>query len=1040
MKIILNLSRKSTIVLLLTVYFFSSAQPSKVKFEHISIEQGLSQSSVFSVFQDSKGFLWFGTLDGLNKYDGYTFTVYKSDPRDPYTLSNNTIVKIFEDRKGFLWIATLGGGLNKFDERTERFTRYRHDPKDNTSLSNDNVRSIFQDTHGQLWVGTNNGLNKFDPQLNAFERFISDPKSKNTLSNNFIWSIFESPNEPGILWIGTYNGLNEFNVENRVFSSYKNIPSNKNTISNNYIWSIIDDDSDHLWIGTNNGLNLFNKRTHTSIRFLHDPKKTLSISGNNVWTLYKDRTGIVYAGTLDGGLNKIIQTHSGSTISFINYIHDPADGNSLSHNFVWSIVEDRTGIIWLGTDVGINKLNANAPKFVHYKSEPFNPNSLTNNEITAIYRDKQGILWIGTRDGLNKFDNKNNRFIHFKNDPLDLYSISSNYIRSIYEDSHGTLWIGTNGGGLNRYVRSKNIFFNMKNGNITSSISSNDITHIHEDTNGTLWLGTLAGLNKFDPSTGKVKFYIKEQNNPNSLSHDYVYTIYKTKDRNLWIGTLGGGLNKFDRQTETFNHFLENPSDTSSLSNNNVWCIYEDSTGAMWIGTNNGLDKFDRSNNSFTHYNEKSGLVNNVIYGILADDKGNLWLSSNKGLSSFNPKTGTVKNYTERDGLQSNQFGGNDYFKDSNGYMYFGGINGFNVFYPDSIKDNPHIPPIVITDFQIFNKSVKIGGDSPLSQSIIGTTSITLAHDQNVFSFEFASLHYSSPQSNTYAYTMEGFDNDWIQSGTRRFVTYTNLDPGKYTFRVIGSNNDGVWNTNGASIEIIITPPFWKTWWFISGVVILLLSIIASIIYFQIRHLLAIERLRLKIASDLHDDIGTRLTEISLLSDMVYHVEADDSKTYKDSVRNIGRIARTLIENMSDIVWLINPKRDSLYELFLKLKDGYEEILSYKQILLHINNLRSMEKIFLPMEYRKNVYLIFKEAINNAIKHSNCTEISINTEINGKFLTITMYDNGKGFAINKQSIGNGLENMQRRAAAIKGTLRIQSNIENGSMIKFSGKF
>ncbi|MFZ4620805.1 MAG: ligand-binding sensor domain-containing protein, partial [Bacteroidota bacterium] len=724
--------------------------------------------------------------------------------------------------------------------------------------------------------------------------------------------------------------------------------------------------------------------------------------------------------------------------SFINYVHDPADPNSISHNFIWSIFEDRTGIIWLGTDVGVNKLDPNAAKFLHYKSDPFNPYSLTNNEVTAIFRDHTGTLWIGTRNGLNRFDERTDRFIHYHFEQNRPSSISSNYIRSINEDRKGTLWIGTNGGGLNMYVRSSDSFRNMRTGHIPSSISSNDIIRIYEDSSGILWLATLAGLNKYDPEKNTVKYFVKNNSDPNSLSHDYVYTITETHDGNLWLGTLGGGLNRFDKRTEQFTSFQENPADTSSLSNNNVWCIHEDRSGDLWIGTNNGLNKFNRSNNTFTHFEEKNGLVNNVIYGILEDAKGFLWLSSNKGLSRFDRRTGTVRNYTASDGLQSNQFGGNDHFKDTKGYMYFGGINGFNIFYPDSIKDNPYIPPIVITDFQIFNRSVGVGGDSPFKRSITSTSSITLSHDQNVFSFEFAALHFASPGSNTYAYKMEGFDKEWIRSGTRRYVTYTNLDPGKYLFMVMGSNNDGIWNTQGTSIEIIISPPFWKTWWFISVMILAGLSFAASIIFFRIRHLLTIERLRLKIASDLHDDIGTRLTEISMLSDIVYHDGSSDQAVFKDSVRNIGGIARELIENMSDIVWLINPKRDSLYELFLKLKDGYEEILSHRQILLHINNLNSMESISLPMEHRKNIYLIFKEAINNALKHSTCTEISINTEVNGRMLMITLYDNGQGFDINKRSTGNGLDNMQLRAQAIGGSVRIQSTTETGSMIKFTG--
>jgi ligand-binding sensor domain-containing protein len=1037
MKIFLKLSGYCTLLVLI---FFPPlyGRSGSVSFGHISIEQGLSQSSVFSVFQDSKGFLWFGTLDGLNKYDGYKFTVYRSDPRDPNTLSNNTIVRIFEDTEGFLWIGTLGGGVNRFDEASERFIRYRHDPKDSTSLSNDNVRSIMQDSRGTVWIGTGNGLNRFDAASNSFRRYEAGARSTNGLSNSVIWSIYEAPSEPGVLWLGTFDGLNRFDVSRGSWSVYKHTPSDPGSLSNNYVWSIIAQDSDRLWIGTNNGLNLFSKKTGRSVRYVRESRSDKSISGNNVWSLWKDRTGIVYAGTLDGGLNRIVPGKGPADVSFIRYMHDPADPNSLSHNYIWSIYQDRTGIIWLGTDVGINTLDPNAAKFIHFKSEPFDRYSLSNNEVTAILRDRSGVLWIGTRDGLNRLDDASGRFIHYRNDPHDPNSISSNYIRSLYEDRRGTLWIGTNGGGLNAFDRRSGTFRNTANGRITSSISSNDITHISEDAGGILWLGTLAGLNRFDPLTGKVKFYAKDRNDSASVSHDYVYTVHQTGDGTMWIGTLGGGLNRFDPAAGRFEHFMENAHDTTSLSNNNVWCIHQDRRGDLWIGTNNGLNKMDRQRKTFTQYGEKDGLVNNVIYGILEDEKGNLWLSSNKGLSRFDPRTGAVRNYTANDGLQSNQFGGNDHFKDSRGYMYFGGINGFNMFYPDSIKDNPHVPPIVITDFLIFNKSVGVGGDSPLSRSITSTRSITLDHDQNVFSFEFAALHYASPQSNAYAYIMEGFDKEWISAGTRRFVTYTNLDPGRYTFKVTGSNNDGIWNTEGASIEIIISPPYWRTWWFISMVVIGILSVIASVIYIQIRHLLAIERLRLKIASDLHDDIGTRLTEISLLSDMVYHVDADDPKTVKESVRNIGGIARALIENMSDIVWLINPKRDSLYELFLKLKDGYEEILSYRQILLHINDLHSLESVALPMEHRKNIYLIFKEAVNNAVKHSGCTEISINTEVRGRSLTITMYDNGKGFDTAKRRNGNGVDNMQLRAEAIGGTVRIQSSAANGTMIKFTG--
>ncbi len=1031
---------------LISILLFSQivlAQNNEVKFEHISIEQGLSQSSVFTIFQDSKGFLWFGTLDGLDKYDGYKFSVYRSVPHDSNSLSDNTIFKIYEDRNGILWIGTLGGGLDKFDRSTDKFTSFRFSPHDSMSLSNNNVRSILEDTHGNLWIGTNNGLNKFNKKSSRFTRYVNEPGSHNSLSNNYIWCIYEAPSQPGILWIGTYNGLNKFDITTNKFTSYKYNAGDPHSISNNYVWSIIEGSPGILWIGTNNGLNKFNTKSGKFTRYLRNNKDTHSISNNNVWSLCKDSNGSILAGTLGGGLNKMVkgksEQYNKTKVSFVHYEYDPGNPNSLSHNYVWSIYQDRTGVLWIGTDVGLNKLDPEKEKFRHYKSLPYDPNSLSNNEVTAIYRDHLNKLWIGTRNGLNKFDEKNKKFIHYKANSKNPYSLSNNYVRSIGEDSEGNLYVGTNGGGLNKFIRSSNKFIHISTGNPPNGLSNSNITSIHQDETGLLWLGTLAGLDILNPKTGKVNIYIHEPDNPQSLSHDYVYTVYEDRDKTMWIGTLGGGLNKFNRRTDTFTRYMENPEDTTSLSNNNVWCIYEDQEGTLWIGTNNGLNKFNKRNGTFTHFNERWGLVNNVIYGILEDDSGNLWLSSNKGLSKFNPGNHSIRNYTTGDGLQSDQFGGNAYFKDSNGEMYFGGINGFNMFYPDSIKDNPYKPPIVITDFQIFNESVPIGKNSPLKESISETKSITLPSSDNVFSFEFAALHYSSPGTNQYAYQMIGFDKKMIYSGTRRFVTYTNLDPGRYTFKVIGSNNDGVWNTKGVSLNIIITPPFWKTWWFITLFVVFMLSVIGSIIYFRIRHLLAFERLRVKISADLHDDIGTRLTEISLLSDMVYHVEPDNSNSYKESVKRIGGIARDLIESMSDIVWLINPKRDSLYELFLKLKDNYEELLTYKKIFLYINNLNNLDKVRLPMEYRKNVYLIFKEAMNNSIKHSNCTEISINPQIQAGFLTITLYDNGKGFDLKQETPGSGRGNMLDRAEAIGGKLRIQSKPGEGVMIKFTGR-
>jgi ligand-binding sensor domain-containing protein len=983
--------------------------------------------------------MWFGTLDGLNKYDGYTFKLYKSNPYDKTTLSNNIVFKVFEDREKNLWIGTLGGGLNKFDRQREKFTQYRFSKSDTTSISDDNVRSIYQDLSGRIWVGTNNGLNLFNTKAGTFQRFYSGSK-KNSLSNNFVWSIYESAFMPGVLWIGTYNGLNRYDTKEKTFRHFKNVNNNKTSLSNNYAWTITGVNY-HLYIGTNKGLNKFNIKTEKVEEVYYNSPNNKSLGSDKVWALITDNENHLLVGTLGGGLSiSENSANSNSPLIFKRFQKNSLVQSSLSHNDVWSIYIDRTGVLWIATELGINKYDSEKEKFSLVKNDPFNNNSLTYNEVTAIYKEPKGNLWIGTRKGLNNLDISTGQITRIGEEGKKNYGLTNGYIRSIYRTQSGKVLVGTNGGGLFQYNSNSKTFQRFIDVKSKAKLSSENLTSIYEDSNGVLWIGTLGGINRYNPSTGEVKVYSKNQNSTQSISHDYVYTIYQTSDNKIWIGTLGGGLNCFDPANESFVHYFENQNDFSAISNNTIWAIYEDKKKNLWIGTNNGLNKFDRIRGVFEFYDESKGLYKNAIYGILEDELGRLWLSSNNGIIKYDHEKKNARNYSNGYGLQSKQFTGNAYFQDENGIMYFGGINGLNYFNPSLIQDNKHIPEVVLTDFQIFNQSVPIGNDSYLKKSISETKEIELPSSQNVFSFEYAALHYSSPQLNQYAYKMEGFDKDWIKAGTRRFVTYTNLDPGEYAFRVIGSNNDDVWNTVGTSVIIKILPPFWKTWWFISVSILFLMGLVGTILYFRLKHLLEIERLRVKISADLHDDIGTRLTEISLLTDILYHTEdSNDSINAKESIRTIGGIARSLIENMSDIVWLINPKRDSLYELFLKLRDGYEEILSHFHIVFHINNLEFIEKIRLPMDYRKNVYLIFKEAINNTIKYSSCSEISLNADVRGRQLTITMYDNGIGFDVNKKTLGNGLFNMQKRAKNVGGKLRIQSKLGDGTMIQFTGR-
>ncbi|MGA8263524.1 MAG: triple tyrosine motif-containing protein, partial [Ignavibacteriaceae bacterium] len=494
-----------------------------------------------------------------------------------------------------------------------------------------------------------------------------------------------------------------------------------------------------------------------------------------------------------------------------------------------------------------------------------------------------------------------------------------------------------------------------------------------------------------------------------------------------------------------FIKFRYDPNNKNSLSDNRIISGYKDSEGNLWFGTYGGglneliPDQQNGSDPAFISYKHEQGLASNVVYCILGDDAGNLWISTDNGLSMFNPKEEIFKNYDVTDGLQGNQFFWGAGYKGREGELLFGGTNGFNAFNPSDLKNNTHVPPVVITDFKVLNLPVEIGAEgSPLLKAISLTKEIELSYSQNVFSFEFSALDYSAPNKNMYAYIMEGFDKNWIYSGNRRFITYTNLDPGKYIFKVIGSNNDGVWNKTGTQLAIIISPPFWRTWWFLSSAVIIVGGMIYLIIYYKVKNLIGIERLRAKLAADLHDNIGSSLTEISILSEVISHkIDSADDNT-KKSLKMISDNSRNLIDSMSDIVWLVNPKRDSLYDLILRLRDTYSELSSYTNISFRSENIKELEKISLSMEHRQHLYLIFKEAINNSINHSKCSQIILDASVKGKRLEMTLKDDGTGFEDTYISSGNGLSNMKERAKSIGGVLSIFSEQGNGTVVQFNG--
>ncbi|MDM8515416.1 two-component regulator propeller domain-containing protein [Desulfobacterales bacterium HSG16] len=801
-------------------------------FEHLSVENGLPHTNVYDILQDHLGFMWFATEQGVAKYDGYKFTVYKHDPSNPDSLSDTAVYAMYQDSRHNLWMTTPNGGINKFDPAAEKFTHYRHDKNNPDSVSGKSFTrcNIYEDPEkGTLWFGTaDGGLNRFDPDTEQFAAYRHDKNDLNTLSHNAIHYTYPDPSGRW-LWIGTRKGLNKFDPVTGQAIRYFHDENNSASLSHDTI-NVISVSADHQWmlIGTEYGLNRFDMRDESIHRYVHHEDRSDSLSHNFVSEICPAKNGNMWIGTGGGGLNLFNPADE----TFTRYQADVNSPTALNDNSIISMCNDNTDTLWIGTILGgVNKSDAQRKKFRIYQHHPHNPDSLTVSDIFGMHIDRQGIVWIGTvGGGLNKFDPVTEKFTRYQHDKNRPRSLSHNFVHPVLEDSQGLLWVGTRGGGLNKFDRQTEQFTRYRHDqNNSYSLNDNMVRAIAEDDSGNLWIGTTwSGLNKFDRQTGQFSYYRHRPDDNTSLTHDNIWNIFKDSLGNFWIST-GHGLDWFDPLSEKFVHYRHDENDPDSLSDNVVINMYEDHQGILWLATRQGLNKFDPKNQRFSHYFESDGLPHNRVQSILGDNKGYLWITTANGLARFDPEAETFKVYDVRDGLQGNFFRAWAYARHPNGELYFGGSNGLNRFDPAEITDNPHLPPVVLTNFLLFNKPVAIGDGSVLSRHISFLDSVTLTYEQSVFSFEFAGLNYTSPAKNRYAYKMEGFDRDWTDTdAARRFATYTNLDPGQYTFRVKASNNDGLWNEQGGSIKVIILPPWWETIWFRSLMLIIFFTLIAG--------------------------------------------------------------------------------------------------------------------------------------------------------------------------------------------------------------------
>ena len=993
-----------------------------LRFGHFNYAVGMSTGAMKDIYKDSKGFVWIATTGGINRYDGSEFKVFRCDAADSSTIGNGEPTSITEDKNGIIWIATnIPQGMNAYNPVTGKFIRYSDHPAYRNLLPAAQILYLFVDSNNVLWMCTNgDGLYAWDQKTNLIKHFVNDPNDPGSLADNYIIKGIALP-DGDILACSAYK-IDRYHSKSGLFSHY-NPGKQAALLLWKWVPGVFCDNQKRICIPTDSGICLLDSSMKIGVEYPPSLQKMFTASKNKFIQIVPD--GEIWIAA-DSGL--FVYDPSSKVYSVYRYdLYDPL---SISPQMYRGLLYDRSGVMWIQGGI-INNVTVEKENFhlVINKERALRLGGPLIENIRRSFQVRSGQIFQTTREGVTTFDFTTKQFVPFLPDETGKKLLKNHDVQFVFQDKSNSYWFGVDHTRLvvydpalqswKQWPISKNLYFNFSGGfNLQSEL---------QDASGCIWFAGSFSVFKYNPQTKKFKEYFVDTMNRSS-GNNFVNIIMEPGDGNVWFGNIG--LLRYNSTKDLIEPVVLDKNEPAKiLSNSKITYTLHAGAERMWIGTDgSGMFLLDFKTGNCKRISMADGLPNDRIFGISRDYHGTLWVATDNGLCKYIPpknlfdtnEKGTFKTFTANYTWPVQAFTG----PDSTLYFQMFGYNGLLYFHPDSIKDNPFIPPVYLTDFKLFNQSVWVGDSTGLLDSTIETKhKIVLSYEQNVFSFTFAALSFIDPEDNKYAYKLEGFDRDWIYTdASHRFASYTNLDAGTYIFKVKASNHDGVWNETPTTLYLTIAPPWWQTWWFRVLVIAALAAITYGVYRYRLQQVIKVQMIRNNIASDLHDDIGSTLNSISIFSE----VAKQQAREKIPALDQIGLSSRKVIESMSDIVWTINPENDNLEKIISRMRAFAYQTLKAKKIELIFEADTSLDSLSLPMQVRKNFYLIFKEVTNNMVKYSSATRAAFKITYAYHHLHLEIRDDGIGFDTEDICEGNGIKNMKRRANEIRGTLTINS--------------